>query len=257
MPTPRPGARVRGSRSGRPIMAALDLLGRRWALRILWELRAGALPFRALREAPATCRPRCSTRASPSCARRVWSRARPRAMRPRPRAASCAARSSRSRAGRSAGRAGCQGGRPPSASSALIGSPVVCERTQVATSDDAASAVGSAVIGARCTQPAQLRRARAVALGAVDRAIAELDAVARRAQEQSAAAHVAAADEIARERERSAEYRSRARRRTWRSRCCRAARSRCPRGSRVPQRLARRRAAARHSGVLRRRSGRG
>ena len=32
-------------------MAALDLLGRRWALRILWELRAGdALSFRALRE---------------------------------------------------------------------------------------------------------------------------------------------------------------------------------------------------------------
>jgi DNA-binding HxlR family transcriptional regulator len=51
MPTPRPGRSVRGSRSGRPIMAALDLLGRRWALRILWELRAGALPFRALREA--------------------------------------------------------------------------------------------------------------------------------------------------------------------------------------------------------------
>ena len=49
--TPRPGQRVRGSRSGRPIMAALDLLGRRWALRILWELRDGALPFRALREA--------------------------------------------------------------------------------------------------------------------------------------------------------------------------------------------------------------
>ena len=51
MATPRPGRRVRGSRSGRPIMAALDLLGRRWALRILWELRAGALSFRALREA--------------------------------------------------------------------------------------------------------------------------------------------------------------------------------------------------------------
>lgn len=32
-------------------MAALDLLGRRWALRILWELRAGPLPFRALRDA--------------------------------------------------------------------------------------------------------------------------------------------------------------------------------------------------------------
>jgi DNA-binding HxlR family transcriptional regulator len=31
-------------------MAALDLLGRRWALRVLWELRDGPLPFRALRE---------------------------------------------------------------------------------------------------------------------------------------------------------------------------------------------------------------
>jgi len=31
-------------------MAALDLLGRRWALRVLWELRDGPLPFRELRE---------------------------------------------------------------------------------------------------------------------------------------------------------------------------------------------------------------
>jgi DNA-binding HxlR family transcriptional regulator len=31
-------------------MAALDLLGRRWALRILWELRQGPLGARALRE---------------------------------------------------------------------------------------------------------------------------------------------------------------------------------------------------------------
>ena len=31
-------------------MALLDLLGRRWALRILWELRAGAASFRELRE---------------------------------------------------------------------------------------------------------------------------------------------------------------------------------------------------------------
>jgi DNA-binding HxlR family transcriptional regulator len=31
-------------------MALLDLLGRRWALRILWELRDGAATFRALRE---------------------------------------------------------------------------------------------------------------------------------------------------------------------------------------------------------------
>jgi DNA-binding HxlR family transcriptional regulator len=44
----RPGRPVRGSRSGRPIMAVLDLLGRRWALRILWELREGALGFNEL-----------------------------------------------------------------------------------------------------------------------------------------------------------------------------------------------------------------
>jgi DNA-binding HxlR family transcriptional regulator len=31
-------------------MAALDLLGRRWALRVLWELREGALTSRALAE---------------------------------------------------------------------------------------------------------------------------------------------------------------------------------------------------------------
>ncbi|HET6949159.1 MAG TPA: helix-turn-helix domain-containing protein [Acidimicrobiales bacterium] len=31
-------------------MAALDLLGRRWALRILWELRDGPLGARQLRE---------------------------------------------------------------------------------------------------------------------------------------------------------------------------------------------------------------
>ncbi|WP_255621434.1 helix-turn-helix domain-containing protein [Pseudonocardia sp. DSM 110487] len=48
--TPLPGSPVRGSRTGRPIMAALDLLGRRWALRILWELRDGAVGFRALQE---------------------------------------------------------------------------------------------------------------------------------------------------------------------------------------------------------------
>jgi DNA-binding HxlR family transcriptional regulator len=38
-------------------MAALDLLGRRWALRILWELRDGELGARALRE-------RCDTMSS-------------------------------------------------------------------------------------------------------------------------------------------------------------------------------------------------
>ena len=31
-------------------MAAFDLLGRRWALRVLWELRSGPLGFRALQQ---------------------------------------------------------------------------------------------------------------------------------------------------------------------------------------------------------------
>ena len=45
-------AAVRGSRTGRPIMALLDLLGRRWTLRIVWELREDrALTSRALRTA--------------------------------------------------------------------------------------------------------------------------------------------------------------------------------------------------------------
>ena len=46
---PVPGQPVRGSSTGRPLMAALDLLGRRWALRILWELRDEPLGARALR----------------------------------------------------------------------------------------------------------------------------------------------------------------------------------------------------------------
>jgi DNA-binding HxlR family transcriptional regulator len=33
----------------KPVLAALDLLGRRWALRIVWELRRDALGFEALR----------------------------------------------------------------------------------------------------------------------------------------------------------------------------------------------------------------
>jgi DNA-binding HxlR family transcriptional regulator len=46
---PRPGRPVRGSTTGRPLMAAMDLLGRRWALRIVWELRDGPVGARALR----------------------------------------------------------------------------------------------------------------------------------------------------------------------------------------------------------------
>jgi DNA-binding HxlR family transcriptional regulator len=49
--TPLPGRPVRGSRTGRPVMALLDLLGRRWTLRVLWELREDPAPtFRDLQE---------------------------------------------------------------------------------------------------------------------------------------------------------------------------------------------------------------
>jgi DNA-binding HxlR family transcriptional regulator len=41
---------VRGSKTGRPIMVLLDLIGRRWTLRIVWELRGEPLTSRALRE---------------------------------------------------------------------------------------------------------------------------------------------------------------------------------------------------------------
>ena len=50
MTTPRPGRPVRGSSTGRPLMAALDLFGRRWNLRIVWELHRGAVGFRALQQ---------------------------------------------------------------------------------------------------------------------------------------------------------------------------------------------------------------
>lgn len=46
--TPKPGSPVRGSKTGRPIMVLLDLLGRRWSLRIIFELRDGPHRFRAL-----------------------------------------------------------------------------------------------------------------------------------------------------------------------------------------------------------------
>jgi DNA-binding HxlR family transcriptional regulator len=42
--------RVRGSRTGRPIMVLLDLLGRRWTLRIVWELREEPRRFRDLQD---------------------------------------------------------------------------------------------------------------------------------------------------------------------------------------------------------------
>jgi DNA-binding HxlR family transcriptional regulator len=42
--------KVRGSATGRPIMALLDLLGRRWVLRLVWELREEPRRFRELQE---------------------------------------------------------------------------------------------------------------------------------------------------------------------------------------------------------------
>jgi len=49
--TPLPGKRVRGSETGRPVMAILDLASRRGLLRAVWELRHGPLKFRPLQEA--------------------------------------------------------------------------------------------------------------------------------------------------------------------------------------------------------------
>jgi DNA-binding HxlR family transcriptional regulator len=48
--TPLPHSRARGSETGQALMAALDLLGRRWSLRVLWELRSGPVGARSLLE---------------------------------------------------------------------------------------------------------------------------------------------------------------------------------------------------------------
>jgi DNA-binding HxlR family transcriptional regulator len=57
---------VRGSTTGRPIMALLDLAGRRWTLRVLWELSEAGNPltFRELKT-------RCADMSSSVLARRV------------------------------------------------------------------------------------------------------------------------------------------------------------------------------------------
>jgi DNA-binding HxlR family transcriptional regulator len=46
----KPGSPARGTSTGRPLNVAFDLLGRRWALRVLWELREERLGFRALQQ---------------------------------------------------------------------------------------------------------------------------------------------------------------------------------------------------------------
>ncbi len=50
MVIPIPGRPVRGSSTGVPIMALFDLLGRTWALGVLWQLQGGSCTFRQLQE---------------------------------------------------------------------------------------------------------------------------------------------------------------------------------------------------------------
>ncbi|MBU2894009.1 helix-turn-helix transcriptional regulator [Colwellia sp. D2M02] len=50
MSIPIPGEQVRGSKTGKPIMALLDLLGRTWALGVIWQLSKGSATFRDLQQ---------------------------------------------------------------------------------------------------------------------------------------------------------------------------------------------------------------
>ncbi|OPY18984.1 winged helix-turn-helix transcriptional regulator [Syntrophus aciditrophicus] len=50
MPIPIPGRPVRGSKTGVPIMALFDLLGRTWAMGVVWQLQNGPYTFRELQE---------------------------------------------------------------------------------------------------------------------------------------------------------------------------------------------------------------
>lgn len=57
MVIPTPGKPVRGSQSGAPIMAVFDLLGRRWAMGIIWNLSRGPETFRGLQSSCETISP--------------------------------------------------------------------------------------------------------------------------------------------------------------------------------------------------------
>lgn len=50
MSIPTPGKPVRGSKTGVPIMALFDLLGRSWAMGVIWQLQDGPYTFRDLQE---------------------------------------------------------------------------------------------------------------------------------------------------------------------------------------------------------------
>lgn len=55
---PLPGQPVRGSKSGAPIMALFDLLGRRWSMGVLWTLcEKGPCNFRELQRRCETISP--------------------------------------------------------------------------------------------------------------------------------------------------------------------------------------------------------
>lgn len=54
---PKPGKPVRGSKSGKPIMALFDLLGRSWALGVIWQLSSGPMTFRKIQESCETVSP--------------------------------------------------------------------------------------------------------------------------------------------------------------------------------------------------------
>jgi len=49
--SPKPGTPVRGSKTGKPIMALFDLLGRSWAMGVIWQLSEAPLTFRQLQDA--------------------------------------------------------------------------------------------------------------------------------------------------------------------------------------------------------------
>lgn len=50
MSIPIPGTPVRGSTTGVPIMALFDLLGRTWAMGVVWQLQDGPSTFRDLQQ---------------------------------------------------------------------------------------------------------------------------------------------------------------------------------------------------------------
>ncbi|MGL1893152.1 MAG: helix-turn-helix transcriptional regulator [Spirochaetaceae bacterium] len=57
MGIPKPGEKVRGSYTGSPINAIFDLMGRRWALGIVWNLSEVPVTFRELQDRCGTISP--------------------------------------------------------------------------------------------------------------------------------------------------------------------------------------------------------